>query len=666
MKILIGLLAALLVAVGGYFGAEFYIQERIATDVEATFAAVRASGAKASHGKVAFDLWRRTVTIADISGELTADPPVSLKIGRVIATGVNQPADGRFAANKIELTEFEAAGTIGTRAGLRTSYQAPRIEVSDYSGPAGPMRRLEASSLADVYRFALEHFAAVSATSIVAPTLTMKFASTESGAPAGIGDYTYSDVALREIKDGKIASATVERASFKAAVNAAGKTESLTGEIANIAAHDFDASAMLAVLDPARAKDDKYYRAYRQLTVGTYAASLQNGFKMRVDGATVDDVGLRPSRLQFPQLMAIVEAAPPPGTTPTPEQTRDLIGKVAGLYEGIRIANASIRGFAMDLPDGGFRLAAIKLANLENGKIAELAFEGLEGKAPQGPVTMGRFALKGVDIANLMRSSARLSGSRQKPSPEELLGLLALLEGAELSNLVAPYKKTGKPVTIDTLNLSWGQFVGPIPTRARATVKMNGPVDASDPEPFNLLADSGFANASLDFDLGTAWNESGRSFALEPAALNIGNVLTATARLSLANVQRGTFSLNPLQAAIMAAQIEAGPVELVLRDTGGIDLAIRQQARRQNVSVEEARRALTDKIGDAAVQVASANPDAMAVAGAVIRFIENPRGALTIKLTPKGKVAMMEIVQAMKDSPVAALGRFRVEAAAGR
>jgi hypothetical protein len=544
------------------------------------------------------------------------------------------------------------------------------------------MRRLEPANLADVYRFALEHFVAVTAKSVVAPTLTMKFGSTASGAPAGIGDYTYSDVALREIKDGKIASATVERSSFTVAINAAGKTETLTGEIANVAAHEFDASAMLAVLDPARAKDDKYYRVYRQLTVGMYAASLQSGFKMRVEGATVEDVGLRPSRLQFPQLMAIVEATPPPGTTPTPEQTRDLIGKVAGLYEGIRIGSASLRGFAMDLPDGAFRLAATRLSNLEDGKIAELAFEGLDGKAPQGPVTMGRFALKGLDIANLMRTAAQFADGG-KPAPDQFLGLLRLLEGTEISQLVAPYrsivprigggssrvrpdKNANSRVSIDTLNLAWGQFVGPIPTRARVTVKMSGPVDASDPEPFNLLADSGLANASVDFDLGAAWNESGRSFALEPAALDIGNVLTATARLSLANVQRGTFSLNPLQAAIMAAQIEAGPIELGVRDTGAIDLAITQQARRQNISREEARRALTDKIGDAAMQVASANPDAMAIGGAVIRFIENPRGTLTIKLTPKGKVAMMEIVQAMKDSPVAALARFQVEAATSR
>src|ERR1043165_10310304 len=103
----------------------------------------------------------------------------------------------------------------------------------------------------------------------------------------------------------------------------------------------------------------------------------------------------------------------------------------------------------------------------------------------------------------------------------------------------------------------------------------------------------------------------------------------------------------------MAAQIEAGPVEFTRRDTGGIDLAIRQQARQQSITVEDARRAMTDKIRDGATQLASVNPDVMAVAGALTRFIENPRGSLTIKLTPRGKVAVMDLIQAMKTSPVA-------------
>ena len=58
-------------------------------------------------------------------------------------------------------------------------------------------------------------------------------------------------------------------------------------------------------------------------------------------------------------------------------------------------------------------------------------------------------------------------------------------------------------------------------------------MDLSDPEPFNMLASSGLSNATVNFDLGAAWNETARSFAVEPATLEIGNVLSAAARLSL-------------------------------------------------------------------------------------------------------------------------------------
>src|SRR5258708_31627836 len=119
-----------------------------------------------------------------------------------------------------------------------------------------------------------------------------------------------------------------------------------------MAAYDFDSVAALAMLDPARANDDKYVRAYRQITIGAYTAAFQKGMRMRVDGMTIDDVGLRPSRLQFPQLMAMIASSPPPGATPTPAQTRDLLDKVAGIYEGLRLRNADMRGCTIATPQG--------------------------------------------------------------------------------------------------------------------------------------------------------------------------------------------------------------------------------------------------------------------------------------------------------------------------
>ena len=74
-KILIGLVAVIVVAAAD-FGFQFYVQHRVATQVEdAAFEQIRASGGKASHGKVSFDPWSRTVTIADIAGESAPQAP---------------------------------------------------------------------------------------------------------------------------------------------------------------------------------------------------------------------------------------------------------------------------------------------------------------------------------------------------------------------------------------------------------------------------------------------------------------------------------------------------------------------------------------------------------------------------------------------------------------
>ena len=46
------------------------------------------------------------------------------------------------------------------------------------------------------------------------------------------GEFAYSGMALRDIKDGKIATMQVERANFTVNTQQAGKADKMTGEIA--------------------------------------------------------------------------------------------------------------------------------------------------------------------------------------------------------------------------------------------------------------------------------------------------------------------------------------------------------------------------------------------------------------------------------------------------
>jgi hypothetical protein len=112
----------------------------------------------------------------------------------------------------------------------------------------------------------------------------------------------------------------------------------------------------------------------------------------------------------------------------------------------------------------------------------------------------------------------------------------------------------------------------------------------------------------------------------------------------------------------MAAQIEAGTIELTLTDLGGVDLAIAQYARMQNVSLDDARRAVIDGIKTSTAEAAATNPDVAVLVDALAHFVESPKGTLTLKLTPHGNVPAMQVIQVLKLDPLTALAQFQVEA----
>jgi hypothetical protein len=664
-KFLIGVAAVVAAAVLGFFGTQFYLQQRIAGDVDAALAQMRANGAAATRGRLAFDLVSRTLTIADIVVKSDAQPAVDVKIGHFTAERVDLMQTGRFAADRIAIADVEAGGTLAMQGGLKVGYSVPSIDIVGYSGPAAPLRPFDPASPLDLWRFALEHFAAMTAASITIPSVTSSVAPSN---PKGFGPatYTYSGLTARGIQQGRVAAITVDRVSFTTKVAGGGREDQVSGDIERLAVSDFDSTATLAMLDPASLKDDTYRRAYRQVSTGPYTATIGSRGKLRIDAITVDDLGIRPSRLQITEIIAMVDAMPAAGATASPAQLQQMLRRAAIIYEGLRIARFEMRGLAIDLPEGATRIGTIRLSSMEDGRIDELAFEDAALTAPTGPVKIGRFALKRLAVANLLRDSAQLSGTRQKPTPEQVAALLRLIGGVEMRNMVAPYKNTGKPVNIDTIDLSWGAYIGPIPSRLRAVVKMSGPVEASDPDPFKMLTAAGFDSATINLDLGAAWTEGTRTFALAPATIELGNVGTLSARLSLGNVPREIFTVDPFEIMVATALIEAGPIEIVVRDTGGIDLAVAQYARTQNLTREAARQAIMDNARRNAAGMAALSSDAMAIGGALARFVETPRGTLTLRLTPKGKVPLMDLIEAAKANPADALARFQVDVVAGR
>ncbi|WP_407181196.1 hypothetical protein [Bradyrhizobium sp. STM 3562] len=654
VKILAGLIAALVLAVAGYFGFESYLQHRVATEVEAAFEQFRSAGAKASHGKISYDPWKRTLAIANIASESTGQPPLSLKIATLTASGVGQPDAARISADLIEAAGVEISFAIILNGSqLQYTYKVPKLLLAGYASPRQPPQLPASASAIDLYRFAIAQFARVTASSVTVPSLSAVVKSSANIPFAG--EFTYSGVAMQGIEDGKIATATVDKASLAYNTHTAGKTDRLTGTLANLTLHDLDATAAATVLDPEKANDDRSYRVYRQIATGAYDVTSQQGVHMHLDRIAVDDVEVRPSRLQLPALLAAIPAA---GTTPPPAQAHEMMEKLAGLYEGLRVGNFEISGISIDTPQGPIKLSSLRL-NIDNGR-GDLGLEGLDARTPKGPLRAEHFALKSLDLAKLMRVSASLSN----PPSGQALALFQVIGGAELKNFVAPYKDTNKQVSIDSFSFDWGQLVGPIPTEAHLAAKISTPVDASNPAALPLLA-AGIDTVALGADLGAAWREPSGAFALEPMEVEIGGVLKASARLSLAHVPREVFTPDVQQAAALAEHIEAGAVELSLHDLGGVDLLVGQYARSQSVSREVARSAIMEAIKTNGEKAAAANPDAEGAVEAITRFIETPQQTLVLKLTPLGKVPALKLLQLLKTDPFVALAQFKIEASTG-
>jgi hypothetical protein len=654
-RILIGLIVAAVLAAGGWFGFNLYANHRAVAEVEAAFEQMRQQGGKASHGKITFELATRTLTIEDIAVTPGNLPQAQIKIAGIKGTGVRLVDDIRFSADSIDITGVEVALDQAPPAKLKVSYKIPQLTMRDYAGPVHAAAAPADNSLIEMYRYALSQYTGVTASSLTAPTLTMSFDS--GNAAAGSGEFTYTGLAIQNLKHGKIDAMKADRAVISVEVKQPGKPDKLTGELSNIIVNDFDATAILAALDPQTSGDDNYRRVYRQVSAGPYTLKSAQAIRVDIDGFAIEDIAVQPSKFRLADVLA---ALPQDQSAPqTPAQARELLEKLAGVYEGVRIGKAEMGKTSIGTPQGTAKINAVRYRE------GEFAVEGVDTPSPQGQFKMERFALKSFSITNLMRWAAGLSNPGQAPSPDQMLGLFRVLEGAEIKGVVSPYKNTRQLVTIDTISLNWGQLVGSIPSKANLVVKMVTPTDPSNPAQRPLIM-AGVDKLAIDLDLGAAWTESSGAFALAPATIDLGNLAKAQARFALANVPRGLFTMtDPMEAMSEMAQVETGTLELSLRDSGVVDLVVAQFSRMQNVSRDAARSTIAEMIRAQGEKVTAANLDAKAAVDALAGFVETSGQTLTIKLTPLGKVPVLQLMDALNSEPIVALAQFRIEASTG-
>lgn len=657
-RILIGLIAVAVLAVGGWFGFSLYAKHRATAEIEAAFEQIRSRGGAASHGKIGFDLPSRTLTIEDISVDPSQQSQTQIKIANVRATGVRQPDEGQFSADTLEVSELEVTTEVPGSAPSKIRYTVPLATLRNYSGPLHGRPAPMSDSPINIYRFAIEQLAVATVSSITAPSIV-------STLDTSLGRSSNSEVrsvglSIQDIKNGRAGSLTIDTLAYvvDALHDPGTKIDKLSGTLSNIIASDINLDVAAATLDPQKANDENYRRMYQHVSAGPYVVTSTQGAHAQVERIRADEIDLQPSRFRPAEILEFL--AKERSIPPTPAQAREMLEKFAEFCEGVRIGKAEINNSSIDMPQGQ---GATKLNSIRYDQ-DELAFEGLDGPVPHGHFRMERFALKSFSAVKLMRWAVQASDAAQKPGLYQALGIFRVLQGAEIKGMAAPYNGTDQLLTIDVVGLDWGQLVGPIPSNGKVVARFAIPTNAGNLAMVPLAA-AGIDKLAIDLDLGAAWTESSGALVLTPATVDLGNLARAQARFALTNVPRGMFTTDPIQAMAQAAQIETGAIELSLRDSGIVDLVVAQFARMQNVSRDAARQALVESIKAKREQVASANPAAGTAVDAIASFIETPGQTLSIKLSPRAKAPLMQLMQLLQTDPQSALAQFRIEASTG-
>jgi hypothetical protein len=425
------------------------------------------------------------VKVTDVVLTSQASPDDKIEITEVVASGV----DTAGGASRIEIVGLEMGGAVPGLPGSRVQQKSPRITLTGYSGRP-PAQRRGANAL-DTMRIWLEQFSAITAETIEVPSLTVSVALAGAGGRPDAPDtaeYTYSNLMLRKVAKGRVAEATIDGVMLSS--NAGPRT--FNGEVGKTTITDVDLAPMLALLDSSRPKGEGYQRVYGKLSAGPYTLRFSDGGAVGIDRIVAEDIGLYPAKLSLDDILFLTEvssATSKASAGPSPTQLSIMLDKLAGLFEVVRVGKLELQGMLLNTPQDQISIGSLALNGLDNGRLAELAMEKLEGSAPgRGQsLNVGRMAFKGFHLANLFRTTstqlAALAGPPQPQDPTQLLRALALLEGMEVREMTIPDPKAGRLMHLEAANASWGQFVEGIPSQARASAKVRVPISATTPSP---------------------------------------------------------------------------------------------------------------------------------------------------------------------------------------
>lgn len=633
-----GIAALVLIAVAA--GGWFYVHQRARSEVEAAFAGLRTGSTTATYGAVALDPFRMALTISDIA--IADGSGTSGRIAKVSAAGIDL------------MSKTFAAKSVAADGVVVTMPAAPKPDTAKSSERAAPTTvKLEQVTATNVRVGASAAPAAGAATARLAAVLeplqidlvSVPKLEVEMSSGGDVVRMVYERAEARDIRDGKVGRIAMAGGSLTSAggTSTAGSIGGISGTFGPADVSDVDLISLVGPANPKRTVVDGFTRLHGPMKLGPMKVSTPEGINIAIEAVTSGAFDAAPtfSMARYQERFATVSVG---GRQPTPAEAAQMMEALADFYNEIRIDKVEILGLVADgsSPKSGARpvegsMALLRLQGLKNGRLDEYAIEGVKLKGPAGPIELGRVALKGLAIGELMRAMSKVAGRPGQPPADFAASMIGMMSGLELAGIDVPDPNAKTTTRIGELAATWGSPVNGLPTLATLKGNVDLPLDPTQSS-HAALKQRGYTALPVTFDIEAGWKEAEQVLTVTPRRVEFKGLGSIAGTVVLGNVPRSAIGLDT--AKLLAAMPD---FEIVKLDLDIVDLGALQAS-------EAERAAVSMQLAASQAKLAAAGQKAenfAALSQAIEQFSGSTGKTLSLRFTPKAKMAVADALVAL-------------------
>ncbi|MEZ0170277.1 hypothetical protein [Microvirga sp. TS319] len=482
----------------------------------------------------------------------------------------------------------------------------------------------------------------------------------------------HRNVALKDIAQGRIASATVEAS----AVEGTGSQGKSLISYGRISVSDVDVPAFVRLYDTkdASAPLTKIYGAFSIEKIDMRDAGGDYGIQVaRLSGR---DIMARPTRDSWNGTITAIDELAQKGETTPEEQTRlmhiaaDLLGAFdAGLVEATGI---TFKGDGKDNKGTG-SIARLAYSGANGAQRSEMRMEGIDVGDADGHLKVGAISLSGFSLAPTIEGLKSLdSRSLTDLDSAALRSLVPTLGTLRMTGLDidASSKDEDKPderirVVLGLMELTADKPVNGIPTNIRFEQRDFStalPGD-SDDELVQQLQSLGYKSVDGSLVIAASWNEASKEIAITELSMDGKDMGSLRMTGLIGNVSPDLFSADEATASAALIGAKAKAARIAIENKGLVERYLANAAKEEGASPEALRKLYAGATPLVLSSMIGNSEQAQALGKAIARFIEKP-GRLTIEAEPKNPsgFGLMDVM--LTSDPKALVNKLKITAKA--